>query len=57
MWILREKLKDYDIEFSEPPKNLDYDISIKLVKEIKKGKDPNILVNEIIRNKRICFGL
>jgi arginyl-tRNA synthetase len=52
MWIIREKLKDYDIEFSEPPKNLDYDISIKLFKEMKKGKDPSILVNEIIEKIR-----
>jgi len=52
MWIIREKLKDYDIDFSEPPKNLDYDISIKLFKEIKKGKDPNILINEIIEKIR-----
>jgi len=52
MWIIKEKLKDYDLEFSEPPKNLDYDISIKLFKEMKKGKDPNILVNEIIEKIR-----
>lgn len=52
MWIIREKLKDYDIEFSEPPKNLDYDISIKLFKEMKKGKDTNILINEIIEKIR-----
>jgi hypothetical protein len=58
MWTIREKLKDYDIEFSEPPKNLDYDISIKLFKEMKKGKDPNILVNEIIEKIReFSFGL
>jgi arginyl-tRNA synthetase len=52
MWIIKEKLKDYDIEFSEPPKNLDYDIAIKLFKEMKKGKDINILVNEIIEKIR-----
>ncbi|MFZ8801005.1 MAG: arginine--tRNA ligase [Candidatus Nanopusillus sp.] len=52
MWIIKEKLKDYDIEFSEPPKNLDYDIAIKLFKEMKKRKDINILVNEIIEKIR-----
>jgi len=33
MWIIKEKLKDYDIEFSEPPKNLDYDIQLNYLKK------------------------
>ncbi|MGC9132897.1 MAG: arginine--tRNA ligase [Nanopusillaceae archaeon] len=48
MWLLKERLEDYDIEFSKPPENLDYDISILLFKEVKKGKNINEITEEII---------
>ncbi|BFI73375.1 arginine--tRNA ligase [Nanoarchaeota archaeon] len=48
MWIIKERLKDYDIEFSKPPENLDYDISILLFKEIRKGKKVEEIEKEII---------
>jgi len=47
MWLIEKLLKNYDISFSEPPKNGTYDISIKLFKEIKKGKKPEEIAMEI----------
>jgi len=47
MWILKEFLEGYDISFSDPPKDSPYDISIKLFKEIKKGKKPEEIAKEI----------
>jgi len=47
MQIIERLLKDYDISFSEPPKNSPYDISIKLFKEMKKGKKPEEIASEI----------
>ncbi len=48
MWLLKKYLNDLDLEYSEPPRGIKYDISIKLFKELKKGKKAEELVNEII---------
>jgi len=47
MWLLKKFLEGYDLSFSDPPKDSPYDISIKLFKEIKKGKKPEEIAKEI----------
>jgi len=48
MWLIKEILKEYDIEVTEPPSHINYDISIILFKELKKGKKLEELVKEIL---------
>ncbi|BBL45209.1 arginine--tRNA ligase [Nanobdella aerobiophila] len=48
MWIIKELLKDYDIEYSYPPRGIDYDISLQLFKEFKKVDNKEKLLNDII---------
>ncbi|RIB35544.1 MAG: arginine--tRNA ligase [Candidatus Nanoclepta minutus] len=47
MWILKKQLEDLDVSFSDPPKDSPYDISIKLFKELKKGKKIEEITKEI----------
>lgn len=48
MQILKEYLKDFEIEFSEVKKDSEYDLAIKIFKEIKKGKDPIEISKKIL---------
>ncbi|MEM4958487.1 MAG: arginine--tRNA ligase [Nanopusillaceae archaeon] len=48
MQILKEYLKDFEIEFSEVKKDSEYDLAIKIFKEIKKGKDPLEISKKIL---------
>ncbi len=49
MWLLKEHLKEFDIDITEPPKHVDYDYTIKMFKEVKKQKrSPEEVATQII---------
>ncbi|MEM4511209.1 MAG: arginine--tRNA ligase [Nanopusillaceae archaeon] len=48
MQILGEYLKDFEIEFSEVKKDSEYDLAIKIFKEMKKGKNPTEISKKIL---------
>ncbi|MEM4757534.1 MAG: arginine--tRNA ligase [Nanopusillaceae archaeon] len=50
MQILKDYLKDFEIEFSEARKNSEFDLTIKIFKEIKKGKKPEDISKKILEN-------